>query len=381
MSSHNNIPATKGNFYHYYLVIDKLFDLEKNQKIMIEVAGDITKATIDNEQFLENIEVKYHQGENELKYTNVDFWKSIKNWVKDIDKYSSNTKLILHTTSTLHPNLLNFNDKTIDERLELIEEWKLHTDNTEILGYYNFIKSKIETLRRVLNQIIFVSEQIDYSDVKIHIIQKHKDYFDTFEDNEHIKMDALVYFVGLIVDKLIDKNNWEIDFETFRTYRNAFIYNNQPNKKIIEESEILEVNEHEVIENINNNSLYIQKLNDIELGKDELLEAGRNKYRALNFSNKLMNYQSSMYSQKIKDCERIFINYFEGKKGRYQRKVKQKGHIESSQDLYDNLTDIEISCLHEEDKTQSFRKGLWHILADDEEKPNQISWLLKDEKL
>lgn len=94
-----------------------------------------------------------------------------------------------------------------------------------------------------------------------------------------------------------------------------------------------------------------------------------------------MNYQSSMYSQKIKDCENIFTKQFEGKRSRYQRKVKQNGYIESSQEFYDNLTDIQISCLHEEDKTQSFRKGLWHILADDEEKPNQILWLLEDKEL
>jgi len=380
MSSHNNIPATKGNFYHYYLVVDKLFDLEENQKIMIEVAGDITKATIDDEQFLENIEVKYHEGDNELKYTNVDFWKSIKNWVKDIDKYSHDTKLILNTTSILHDDLMNFSDITINERLDLIEKWKLLTDNKEILGYYNFIKTKNEALRQVISQIVFISEQIDYGDIKIKIIKKHKDYFDTFEDNEHIKIDALSTFVGLIVDRLIEKNNWEIDFETFITYRNDFIYKNQPSKKIIEESEILEINEQEVADNVNRNTLYIQKLKDIELDREELLEAGRNKYRALNFSNKLMNYQVSMYSQKIKDCERVFVNTFEGKRVRYQRKVKQNRYIESSQDLYDDLTDIEILCLDEEDKTQSFRKGLWHVLADDEEKPHQISWLLKDEK-
>lgn len=380
MSTHNNIPATKGNFYHYYLVIDKLFDLEENQKIMIEVAGDTTKSTIDG-KFLENIEVKYHQGKNELKYSNVDFWRSIKNWVKDVDQYSEDTKLILQTTSLLHSDLINFNDKTIGEKVKLIEEWKSLTDNTKISEDYDFIKTRSGQLEKVLNQIIFVSEQIDYSSMKINIINKHKDYFDTFEDNEHIKMDALVYFVGLIVDKLVDKHNWEIDFETFRTYRNDFIYKNKPSSKIIEEIEILEVNEEEIENDLTKNSQYIQKLKDIELGNEELLEAGRNKYRALSFANKLINYQASIYSEKIKDCEDVFIENFEGKRARYQRKVKRNGHIESSQDLYDNLTDIEISCLYEEDRTQSFRKGLWHVLADDEEKPNQIFWLLEDKEL
>ena len=377
MSSHNNIPATKGNFYHYYLVIDKLFDLEENQKIMIEVAGDITKASIDDELFLENIEVKYHEGKNELNTSNVDFWNSLKNYVKDADKYTSHTKLILQTTSTLHPDLIDFENKTLEEKLLLLEKWKKNTKNKEITSHYEFIKSHKEALDKILNQIIFVSEDIHYSDIVSIVIKKHKNYFDLFEDEENIKMEAMFHFMGLIVSKLEDKNNWEIDFLTFREYKNRFVEKNRPSKKIIDEIDILKVDDEKIKVELENNSLYLQKLKSIDLNEEQLIDAGRNKYRALNFANKLMNHKISFYEDKIKECEEVFLSTFNSKQSRFQNKVKRNGLIESSQDLYENLSDTEILCLRDEDRTVSFRKGFWHILADDDEN-NQIIWLLKD---
>jgi hypothetical protein len=377
MSSHNNIPATKGNFYHYYLVIDKLFDLEENQKIMIEVAGDITKATIDDELFLENIEVKYHEGKNELNTSNVDFWKSLKNYVKDVDKYTSTTKLILQTTSTLHPDLIDFENKTLEEKLLLLEKWKKNTKNKEITSHYEFIKSHKEALDKILNQIIFISEDIYYSDILFIVIKKHKNYFDLFEDEKNIKMEAMFHFMGLIVSKLEDKDNWEIDFLTFREYKNRFAEKNRPSKKIIDEIDILKVDDEKIKVELGNNPLYMQKLKSIDLDEEHLIDAGRNKYRALNFANKLMNHKISFYEDKIKECEQVFLSTFNSKQSRFQNKVKRNGLIESSQDLYEDLSDTEILCLHEEDRTVSFRRGFWHILADDDEN-NQVVWLLKD---
>ena len=43
-SRHNNTSQTKENFYQYYIVIDKLFDLNEGEQIIIEVHGDITRA-------------------------------------------------------------------------------------------------------------------------------------------------------------------------------------------------------------------------------------------------------------------------------------------------------------------------------------------------
>lgn len=378
MSEHNNIPSTIGNFYHYLVVVDKLFDLKENQKIIIEVYGDITKATIDTELFLENIEVKYHQDENTLNYANEDFWKTIKNWVKDIGKYNDKTKLILDTTSILGIDLKNNHIKTVDEKLNTINIWKEKTGNKKIRSHFKKIFEDEEILKKVLDKVLFVSNKIDYLDKKKAIIENHKDYFDSFGDNENIKISAIEKFRSLIIEKLENKDNWEIDFDTFRDVRNEFLYKNEPKNKTIEENEILEVNKEYIKTDISNEKLYIKKLKDIEFEDDELFEAGKNKYRALNFINQLMNHKKTFYSEKITNCKIVFINQWKSKKAKYHRKSKKDGTFQSSQNLYDELIDTEKLCLFDEDKTQSFRKGYWHILADDDEKPKQIYWMIGD---
>ena len=68
-SKHNNISQTIGNFYHYYVVVDKLFELEENEKIIIELHGDITRASKNGKVFIDNYEIKHHESNNELNYT------------------------------------------------------------------------------------------------------------------------------------------------------------------------------------------------------------------------------------------------------------------------------------------------------------------------
>ena len=91
-SKHNNISPTIGNFYHYYIVVDKLFELEENEKIIIELHGDITRASKNEKVFIENYEIKHHESDNELNYANEDFWKTLKNWINDIENYQKDTK-------------------------------------------------------------------------------------------------------------------------------------------------------------------------------------------------------------------------------------------------------------------------------------------------
>jgi len=378
MSNHNNIPSTIGNFYHYLIVINKLFYLKENQKIIIEVNGDITIAKIDNSTFLENYEIKYHQDDNKLNYANEDLWKSIKNWVQDVDNYDESTRLILYTTSSLDDELIDFNRISIDERLELLKKWKQKTKNKNILSHVEIIFKNESKLKKVLEKIDLVSNKIDYQDKKNTIIIDHKDYFDSFEDNNEIKISATDNFMGKIIGALKNKNNWEIDFQNFREIRNEFLRKNQPNKKVIEESDILDIEETQINKDISDDKLYIKKLKDLEFQETELLNAGKDKYKAINFSHQLLNHSTTVYKDKLKDCEKIFIDEFKRKKAKHQRKSNSNGILQSSQDLCDEAMETDVLCLYDEDKTNSFRRGFWHILADDNEKPNQIIWLIED---
>ena len=375
-SKHNNISQTIGNFYHYYVVVDKLFELEENEKIIIELHGDITRASKNEKVFMDNHEIKHHESNNELNYTNEDFWKTLKNWINDIQNYQEDTKLILHTTSTLYKDLDNFENKDTEEKISLLKDWKNKTTNKKNLEHQEVIFENEEKLKSILNKILFKSEQVDYLNIKQQIIKNHKDYFEYFDD-ENIKFYAIETFVTIIINSLKSNKTWEIDYEYFKNKRNEFITKNQPVKRIIDETELYD-NSHDkqAIKDLNKESLYIKKLKDIELDNDEILNASKNKYRALKFADILLNYKQSVYIEKILNCKEIFINEWKNKRPIYKRKIKQSSRLESSQDFYDELSNTEKLCLNDEDNTQSFRKGYWHILADDEDE--KIYWLIED---
>lgn len=93
--------------------------------------------------------------------------------------------------------------------------------------------------------------------------------------------------------------------------------------------------------------MYIKKLKDIELDNDEILNASKNKYRALKFADILLNYKQSVYIDKILNCKEIFINEWKNKRPIYKRKIKQSSWLESSQNFYDELSNTEKLCLND----------------------------------
>ncbi|MDO8609502.1 MAG: hypothetical protein Q7R95_03055 [bacterium] len=377
-SNHSNIPQTIGNFYHYYIVVDKLFELEENEKIIIELHGDITRVSKNEKVFIENCEIKHHEADNELNYTNEDFWKTLKNWINDIENYQKDTKLILHTTSKLHKGLDNFEIKKVEEKIYLLKDWKSKTKNKKILEHQQVIFRNEENLKFILNKVLFKSEQVDYVNIKQDIIKKHRDYFECFDD-ENIKLNAIETFVTIIINSLESNKKWEIDYEYFKNKRNEFINKNQSTKKIIDENDLYE-NSHDELatKDLKKEYLYVKKLQDIELDEEEILNASINKYRALKFADILLNHKQSVYTEKILSCKEIFKNEWKNKKPIYKRKMKQLSQIESSQSFYEELSKTQKLCLHDEDNTQSFRRGYWHILADDEDE--KIHWLIEDKK-
>lgn len=377
-SKHDNIAQTIGNFYHYLVVVDKLFELEKNEKIIIEIHGDITKVNVNENFFLENYEIKHHESDNELNYANEDFWKTLKNWINDIDNYQDDTKLILHTTSKLHSDFNDFETKNIKEKINLIDNWKSKTTNKKILEHHKTIFKNPTTLASILNKMIFSSEQIDYSNIKQDIIKKHKDYFEYFDD-ENIKLNAINSFVTIIIDSLKSKNKWEIDYEYFKNTRNEFIDKNKSSKKIIDELELHEETHNKLAkQDLTYKPLYIKKLNDIDLEGEETLLAAINKHRAIKFASILLDYKQSIYEEKIRGCKAIFIDEWKNKKAKHKRTIKQKTQLEASQNLYDELSETQKLCLHDEDNTQSFRRGYWHIIADDDKEEEKLHWLIED---
>lgn len=380
MAKHNNIDPTIGNFYHYCIVVDKLFDLKENEKLVIEVDGDLTKVRINDNFFIENHEIKHHKDSNKLNYSNVDFWNTIKNWIENFDSYSSDTKLILHTTSTSDKDLENFDKKTKIEKLRILTDWKEKTKNTEINNLFNFIFKNKTKLKSLLQKIQFESDQVNYNSIRDEIIDKHHIFFSIFKDNNEIKINAINHFMAEIISSLKDNKNWEITFEHFRDIKNDFIYKNEIGNIKIEESDLIfkEDEKKEYKEEQKYTPLYIQKLNDINLSESKIRRASKHKLRALKFALRLTK-NSFTYKNKLKKCDEIFIDKLDDIKSDFNFEENYDLNIANSNKVYDESMKINKLCLVNEDQTESFRKGYWHVLANDEDN-KEMYWLIKDDK-
>ncbi len=378
-SKHNNISQTIGNFYHYYVVIDKLFELNEGEQIIIEIHGDITRAKKTENIFIENYEIKHHESDNTLNYANEDFWKTLKNWVNDFDKYQEDTKLILYTTSSLDDDFKDFDDKTVKEKVVWLRALSRKTKNIQIKGHCNVIFKDPNKLESILNKIIILAEQSNYTTIESEVINKHKDYFDLFDDD--VKKNVIEALLGNIIASLKDKETWVIDYQYFSDKKRELVDKNRPKKKVIAESELYDDHhEHQAHQDLINENLYIRKLKQIELSEPEILQASINKYRAIKFTDLLLKHKYGIYKEKLEHCEKSYTEEWCYKKPKHQRKIKNLSQLTASQEFYNEIYESEISKTHldEEDKTKSFGRGYWHILADDEDKPQQIYWLIEE---
>ncbi|AIQ11223.1 hypothetical protein [Paenibacillus durus] len=70
------------------------------------------------------MEVKHHVNKSRLIDRNIDFWKTLKNWLKEFERLNDVKRLILFTTSDIDSasSLYNWNEKNEDERLAILKK-------------------------------------------------------------------------------------------------------------------------------------------------------------------------------------------------------------------------------------------------------------------
>jgi hypothetical protein len=92
----NNDATSKilGFDYQKLIALERCLDAKPNEYIWIECKGDVadTKASV---------EVKHHESKHNLSSNSVDAWKTIKNYVDNLNVIDDFNHLILHTISTV----------------------------------------------------------------------------------------------------------------------------------------------------------------------------------------------------------------------------------------------------------------------------------------
>ncbi|POB09628.1 hypothetical protein CO251_15595 [Sulfobacillus sp. hq2] len=87
-----------GDVYQYLFVVKNCLELKENEQIYVEQYGDIAKISPKDSV---QTEVKHHLSEHNLSDRSEDFWKSLRNWLKNYDYAAKFKSLILLTTSSI----------------------------------------------------------------------------------------------------------------------------------------------------------------------------------------------------------------------------------------------------------------------------------------
>lgn len=121
--SNNDATGSKlGDIYQYTIALLKCFEVQEQEVLLIETLGDVTILSQDNNRI--QMEVKHHKAEDNLGERDIDIWKTLKNWVKEFDKFEEFEKLVLFTTSVIKEDSVfkGWNDREPLEKFYILKE-------------------------------------------------------------------------------------------------------------------------------------------------------------------------------------------------------------------------------------------------------------------
>ncbi|WP_374004707.1 hypothetical protein [Bacillus velezensis] len=227
MKQKNDDTKTKlGDIYHYYIVLDYCLELQENETILVEKYGDIS---IESDEKSKNIEVKHHQGVHRLSDRHLDFWKTLKNWVKYHQNMQGFKKLILYTTSGFGgmSKLEIWNSVKAYERLRILIEIGHEIKKTEESFrpvYESIFNEDIEIILAILEKVELYTNQTNIVDIEKKIMKNS--FFKSVKRCD--RKPFINSLMGYILTRPVDKpSKWEISCEDFESLayevRNRFV--------------------------------------------------------------------------------------------------------------------------------------------------------------
>lgn len=213
----NDDTKTKlGDIYHYYIVLLHCLELEEHETIYIEKFGDIAVASDMNSK---NIEVKHHDGVHTLNDRNIDFWKSLHNWVKYHHNMKDFKQLILYTTSTFDTKnkLHSWNSIKAYERLSILLDIGIQNKKNEEGFRPLFTKifdNDIEVILSILEKMQIYTNQSNVTSIEKKILSNS--FFKSIKksDRPQFVNNLMGYILTLPVGA---PHKWEITCEDFES--------------------------------------------------------------------------------------------------------------------------------------------------------------------
>ncbi|MCT7524623.1 hypothetical protein N5T77_06185 [Aliarcobacter cryaerophilus] len=386
---HDSTKTIKPIIYQFLIALEKCFEMQNDESIWIEKYGDVTNSSG------EQVEVKDYQ--KNLTDLDHNVWKTLKNWLDDGFDVSHYHSLILLTTQTISPTskFIDWNNKNKDEKLEILnsikkefdekkkksiekktstvskstKEKKEKPDETQILLNKVFDSSKSDKLLSILEKFTIQSEAENDEILYKRLIETRTDGI--LEEKRDEFLDSLV---GYIIKPEITSGGWEVKNKEFRQKTKSLIETYISTTKVFPKIEMIPITDDAIEEY--QSYLFVKKIEDI--GYDEVKSDAINDfiYSRRTLNEELKNYEIS--KKEYDTYENEIFRSFETKHRKALRSADFVNYIDKSKDLFDDVTDETAPDFYNfNDTPKSYRNGLLHEIANDDEKPTKLIWKLE----
>lgn len=367
---HDSTKTFKPIIYQFLVALEKCFGMQGNESVWIEKYGDVTNSNG------EQTEVKDYQ--KDLTDLDHNVWKTLKNWLDDGFDISYYHSLILLTTQTisLTSKFVDWNSKDKNEKLETLNS---------ITEDFDKQKEKSETTQKLLNSVLDSCK----NDKLLEVLEKftiqseadndealYKKLVETRTDGvlEEKKDEYLDSLIGYVIKPEITSDGWEIKNKEFRQKTNSLIETYTSTTKIFPKIEIKPITDEDVA--THQSYSFVKKIEDIEYEEIKSDAISDFIYARRTLNEELKNYEIS--KKEYDTYENEIFRSFATKHRKALRSADSANHIDKSKDLFDDVTDeIAPDFYNFNDTPKSYRNGLLHEIANDEDNQTKLIWKLE----
>lgn len=367
---HDSTKTFKPIIYQFLIALEKCFELKDDESLWIEKYGDVTSSNG------EQIEVKDYQ--KDLTDLDHNVWKTMKNWLNDGFDISYYHSFLLLTTQTISTTskFVDWNSKNKDEKLEILNsiaekfvEQKDKSEATQKLLDSVLDSSKNDKLLEVLEKFTIQSEADNDETLYKKLIETRTD--GVLEEKRNEFLDSLV---GYIIKPEITSGEWEIKNKDFRQKTKSLLETYTSTTKIFPKIEINPITDEDI--STHQSYSFVEKIEDIEYEEVKSDVVSDFIYARRTLNEELKNYEIS--KKEYDTYENEIFRSFETKRRKALRSANSVNHIDKSKDLYDDVTDATAPDFYNfNDTPKSYRNGLLHEIANDDDNPTKLIWKLE----
>jgi hypothetical protein len=260
--SNDDTKKILGFEYQKLIALECCLNSNPEDIIYIECYGDVSTRDVI-------IETKNHLEEFNMTDQSPDFWKTLRNFVKERNITTQYSKLVLHTSAIVKEKSIfsNWNEKSCEEKLRSIEQSK-ENPNESIKKFSDFIFNFNDLYKQ--NDLLEILEKLELQVSQPNVIEKYdelKGHKAFLIVDERYRDTLLKQLIGDITKKAIDdKNQWKIVCSDFfldlRSYAKRFLSEEIPFPEVA----------IDVTVTGDEGFMFIKELKDIEL-EDKVVEA------------------------------------------------------------------------------------------------------------